>query len=187
MEKSEQEIKEILSKHSKQIRQLNKMLLNIYTISNIRFWYSCLANFRKSEDISKDILQMEAFTTSIVISYGRIFSGGTGTTTLNDKIIPGFLIPIHQEIIDLRHGKYAHHGEHSFFEKNIEVSYIDNSFTITPKIEVEFCLGAPKKWAKLFEWLDAYMYDTVQNTLLYLSSSTGVEWKFPNGPVPSYI
>lgn len=160
MEKSEQEIKEILYKHSKQIEQLNKMLLNMYAISNIRFWYSCLANFRKSEDISRDILQMEAFTTSIVISYGRIFSSGSGSTILNDKIIPDFLVLTHQEIINLRHGRYAHHGEQSFFIKNIDVSYMDFSFIIKPKLEVGFWLGTPKKWADLFEWLDAYMYDT---------------------------
>lgn len=187
MEKSEEEIKEILSKHSKQIEQINKMLLNMYSISNIRFWYSCLSNFRKSEDVNRDILQMEALTTSIIISYGRIFGVGTGSTILNDKIIPDILFPIHKEIINLRHSRYAHHGEDSFLEKAIDVSYDGSSFVIIPKLEIGFWLGAPKKWADLFEWLDGYMYDKVQNTIKSLSSKTGIEWKFPHGSTPLYI
>ncbi|PUV24380.1 hypothetical protein [Sphingobacterium athyrii] len=187
MEKSENEINEILAKHKKQIEQMGKMLLNIYAIANIRFWYSCLANFRKSDDMQKDILQMEALTTSIIVSYGRIFGKGTGTTVLKEQIIPTELMIVHKEIIDLRHAKYAHHGELSTLEKGIEVNYVDSSFMITPKFEIGIWLGAPKHWAPLFEFLDGYMYESLHNTLTHLTMETGVEWKFPHGPTPSWI
>lgn len=141
------------------------MLLNINTLSNIRFWYSCLSNFKKTKDINSDVLQMEALVTSIVMSYGRIFGRGTGSTILNDKIIPDFLLPIHKEIIDMRHGRYAHHDEQSFLEKDIDVNYEDDSFILTPRLEIGFWLGAPKNWAELFKWLDEYMYNTIQDTI----------------------
>ncbi|RKF37187.1 hypothetical protein BCY89_05930 [Sphingobacterium siyangense] len=187
MEKSQLEINEIQQKYSKQIEQMRKMLLNMYAVSNIRFWYSCLSNFRKSDDMFKDIMQMDAFATSIIISYGRIFGKGTGTTKLEEKIIPLDLLNIHNEIIDFRHAKYAHHGELSSFERDIEIHYVDSSFIIDPKLEVGVWLGAPKKWAPLFEWLDGYMYDTFQAKLASLTKETGIEWKFPHGPAPSWI
>lgn len=187
MKKSNEEIDAIKEKCKPQIDQMNKMLLNMYAVSNIRFWYSCLRNFRKTSDIHKDIMKMEAFTTSIIVSYGRIFGSGTGTTILKEKIIPKDLLCVHKQIIDLRHAKYAHHGELSTFEKNIQVEYNDFSFIVIPKVEVEFCLGAPKEWAPLFEWLDEFIYDRLQNMLTSLTRDTGVEWSFPNGPAPSWI
>jgi hypothetical protein len=187
MQKSEQEINKILNDNSKQIEQINKMLLNMNAVSNIRFWCSCLSNFRKSKELNDDILKMEAFTTSIVISYGRIFGSGAESNKLKEKIIPENLFPVHKEIIDLRNGRYAHHGEHSFFEKCTDITYVDYAFVINPKIEVGFWFGISKKWEELFEWLDGYMYDTMHKTLLSLSDKTGVEWKFPNGPAPLYI
>lgn len=187
MKKSEKEIEEILYKYKKQIDQMSKMLLNANSLASIRFWYSYLSNFRKSDDIHQDILQMEAYTTSIIVSYGRIFSGGTGSTVLKEKVIPVELLAIHKEIIDLRHAKYAHHGELSTLEMDIEVGYIDSAFIVTPKLEVGFWLGAPKKWAPLFEWLDEFMYDTFQNALTSLTKETGVAWKFPHGPAPTWI
>lgn len=187
MEKSEQEITEIKEKYQRQIDQMSKMLLNMYAVANIRFWYSCLRNFRKSGDIDSDLKQMDAFATSIIISYGRIFTGAQGAKKLNDNIIPFDLLPVHKQIIDLRHAKYAHHGELSTFEKDLQVEYIDSSFIITPKLEVEFCLGAPKEWAPLFEWLDEFMYNNIHDMLASLTKETGIEWKFPHGPTPPWI
>lgn len=185
--KKKEDIEVILSSHKKQIDLIEKMLLNMYDVSNIRFWFSHLSKFKKSENIYTDILQMEAFTQSIVISYGRIFGSGTGSTILNDKIIPEFLLPIHKEIIDLRHGKYAHHGQKSFLDKGVNIKFVDSYFIIEPTIDVGLYLGAPKKWNALFEWLDTYMYNKIQERLNFLSKTTGIEWKFATGPEPSYI
>lgn len=187
MKKTEQEIQQILSKYNKQILQINKMLLNMYDISNIRFWCSLLSSFRKSEDLYRDILEMEALVNTIVMSYGRLFGEGKGSTILNANIIPEIHLSVHREIIDLRHGRYAHHGERSFLEKDVDVKYQNCSFIIVPKIEIGFYLGSPKNWHKLFEWLDGHMYNTIKNKLESLSKKSGVEWKFPHGPAPSYI
>lgn len=48
MEKSPQEIEEIKQKYKPQIDRMDKMLLNKYSIANIRYWYACLSYFPKS-------------------------------------------------------------------------------------------------------------------------------------------
>jgi len=101
MSKSEREIQDILEEYQAHIERLNMMLLNMFAVSNIRYWYRCLSHFKKSPNLHEDIMQMDALTTSIVISYGRLFGKGTNTTMLNERVIPEPLRQIHKSIIDL--------------------------------------------------------------------------------------
>lgn len=41
------------------------------------------------------------------------FLEGTGSSMLNKSIIPVELQDVHEEITNLRNGKYPHHGEHN--------------------------------------------------------------------------
>lgn len=57
MNKNDKEIEAIKEKYHKQIEKMGKMILNMYAVSNIRFWYSCLKNFRKSDDQARVYLK----------------------------------------------------------------------------------------------------------------------------------
>lgn len=187
MEKSEQEIIEIKKKYRRHIEKLEKMQLNAFAVSNIRYWYNCLSKLPKSTDLFYDFMLIDAFTTSIIISYGRLFGQGTGTTTLNKADIRKDLIPIHDEIIELRHARYAHHGGHSSIVKKNFIEYVDSSFCLSQEIQIDGWLGAPKHWGALFKWIDEYNYNSIHDILLYLTKETGIEWKFPHGPTPPWI
>ncbi len=187
MEKSEQEINDIKQRYKPQIDRMDKMLLNIYSIANIRFWYACLSHFRKSEDIHQDIMQMEAFATSIIIAYGRLFGETKGTIVLKKEELPKDLLPVHNQIISLRNNRYAHHGEHSTLEKKTKIDYIDSTIIVSQEIQIDFWLGAPKEWGQLFKWLDAHMYNTLHKTLDYLTKETGIEWKSIHREPPPWI
>src|SRR6218665_3121659 len=184
MNNSEKEPKAILEENRKHIERLDKMVLNMYSVANIRYWYWCLSNFKVSPNIHEDIMKMDALTTSIVISYGRLFGQGTGTTVLNKAILPVELTPIHDAIIDLRNGRYAHHGDHETINTQINIEFNGSSFVITPSMQFVFCLGAPKEWKPLFEWLDAHMHETIHKQLDFLTRTTGIQWEFPDGPAP---
>lgn len=187
MNKTEKEIQDIQDKYRRHIERLEKRILNMYAVSNIRYWYWCLSNFKKSPDLHEDIMQMEAFTTSIVVSYGNLFGGGTGATMLAKEDIPKELQQVHKSIINLRHARYAHHGEHETINKNIQIEFNDSSFIVTPKMEFIVCLGAPKEWEPLFKWLDEYMHESLNKTLDFLSKETGVKWEIHSGPAPHWI
>lgn len=187
MNMPEKEIQDIQKKYRPNIEQLNKKLLNMYSVAHIRYWYWCLSNFRKTSNPHEDIMQMDAFTTSIVIAYGRLFGKGTGTISLNKSIAPEDLKQIHENIINLRHGRYAHHGEHKTIKKNINVKYTNSSFVVTQSIEYIICLGAPKEWEALFRWIDEYMHQTLQKQLDFLTKKTGIKWEVPSGPTPDWV
>lgn len=187
MNLSDKEITQIKEKYRFQIDRLDKMMLNMYAVSNIRYWYDNLSNIPVSENHHRDFMLIEALTTSIVISYGRLFGETNGTITLDKKHIPKNLIPVHQQIIDLRNERYAHHGKHSSVEKNISIKNLDSAFIVLPDINIGFWMGAPKHWAPLFKWLDEYLYNTTQKILSFLTRETGIEWKMTHGETPPWI
>ncbi|WP_426330044.1 hypothetical protein [Pedobacter sp. R-06] len=187
MDKTESEIDLLIKENQRHIERLNKMILNLHSVANIRFWYWSLGNFSKSSNIHKDLMNMDALTTSIVISYGRLFAGGNGSIKLKDDIIPDSFKLVHDAIIDLRNQKYAHHGGHRSIESVIKIEYIDSTLSIFPTMNLDICFGAPKEWASLFEWLDNFMYANIDKQLFFLTRKTGIEWKIPHGDAPEWV
>lgn len=78
MQKIAIEIAKIVEENQPDIDRLKKMAFNIQSVANIRYWYWLLANFKKTPNQHEDLMAMEALTTSIIISYGRLFSAGNG-------------------------------------------------------------------------------------------------------------
>lgn len=187
MIRTEGEIQELIIKHQSDIDRLEKMLLNIHSVACIRFWYWRLGNFAKTPQIHEDLMTMDALTTSIVMSYGRLFSSGNGSTKLNNNIIPPSFKLVHQHIIDLRNTKYAHHGGHESIESNLGFDFQGGCINVIPNLEILICFGAPKEWGPLLEWIDTYMHETIEKQLSLLTKKTGIEWKMPNGDAPRWI
>lgn len=118
MKLTDNEVKEILDQNSKRIEGIEKMALNVYAIHNIRYWYSHLLNFPVSQNRLQDMMQIEAYTTSISVAYGRLFGEGQGKVTkLERNILPEEYLHIHDEIINLRHGRCQ--GKHRESIKNV--------------------------------------------------------------------
>jgi hypothetical protein len=184
---TEEEKQELINKHQPDIDRLEKMLLNIHSVASIRFWYWRLGNFVKSPHLYEDLMTMDALTTSIVMSYGRLFNAGTGTTKMSTKIIPSSFELVHQDIIKLRNNKYAHHGGHESIESKVALEVKEEYINVTPNLEIIMCLGAPKEWGALFEWLDNYMHEIIEKQLSYLTKKTGIKWNMPNGEAPRWI
>lgn len=188
MELSENEVKEIFKQNFKQIKSIEKMALNYFTLHNIRYWYSLLFNYSVAEITINELLQIEALTTSISIAYGRLFGKNeAGTKKLEHDIIPKEFSLAHNEIINLRHKRYAHHGEDSAISKSVKPQYIGGRFKIELNIEIGFYYGAAKHWAPLFAWLDKYMYETLHKNIESLTQKTGYIWEMPNGPAPKWV
>lgn len=184
---NDQHIK-IKEKYSAEISQIEKMVLNMATVSSIRYWYQRLSNFKATEDAFNDIREMDALTTSIIIAYGRLFGKGDGSSKIRVKDIPEPLRSTHKEIIDFRHARYAHHGKHNSTKIRLEVNFNESEscFVITPNLYMGMYLGAPTHWGALFEWIDLHNYYALQNKLNQLKKATGVTWTITQGPAPDY-
>lgn len=184
---TDQQIK-IKEEHSAEISQIEKMVLNMAAVSSIRYWYHRLSNFKATKDAFNDIREIDALTTSIIIAYGRLFGKGDGSTKIRVKDIPEPLRSTHDEIIDFRHARYAHHGKHNSIKIRVEVNFNESEdcFVITPNLNFGLYLGAPSHWGPLFEWLDLHNYNALQNKLNHLKKKTGVTWTINKGPTPDY-
>ncbi|MGJ1417536.1 MULTISPECIES: hypothetical protein [Sphingobacterium] len=187
LSESEEYLNIITIKYRKDIEQLNKMLLNMYALSSIRYWYSRLDSFNDKSNYQESLLMLEGLTTSIVISYGRIFQSGNGATTLSRSIIPAELRKVHDYILLLRNKKYAHHEKHNSIEAKIELKYVDSTISVDANIQMVFCWGAPREWKPLFKWLDEYFYTNIHKQLDRLTNMTGVRWDIPNIEKPYWI
>jgi hypothetical protein len=185
--KSSTDLDEVLAEHDHLIKGLEKMILNMNAVHNIRYWYWCLSNFPKSQNLHEDMMKMDTFTTSIIISYGRLFGDGDGATKLRKDKVPESVRHVHDDIINLRHGRYAHHGEHETIKTRLGIQANGSSIFVNPGINFLVCLGAPKEWAPLFQWLDKYMYEILYKRLDLLTKKTGIEWKIQDGPPPHWI
>lgn len=130
---------------------------------------------------------MDAFTTSIIISYGRLFGDGEGATKLKRENVPEIVRHVHDDIINLRHGRYAHHGKHETIETRLGIQTSGSSIFINPSINFLVCLGAPKEWAPLFQWLDGHMHEMLNKRLDLLTNKTGIKWEIQDGPPPHWI
>ena len=92
-----------------------------------------------------------------------------------------------QQIIELRHTKYAHHGGHESIEPKLELDFRGECINVIPNLEILVCFGAPKEWGPLLEWIDGYMHETIAKQLSLLTDKTGIEWKMPDGDAPRWV
>ncbi|QPH38644.1 hypothetical protein [Pedobacter endophyticus] len=181
------DVKNIINENQEHIERLKKMLLNILSVSNIRFWYWKLDHFRISENIYEDLMEMDALMTSIIVSYGRLFNSSFGSTRMNEGIVPNNLREMHKHILDLRNNKYAHHGGHQSIQPNISIENKGTHLNVALGAEIGTWLGAPQEWKELFEWLDGYMHSEVKKKLAMLTKLTGIEWKIQDHDAPWWI
>lgn len=170
-----------------EIENIRKMCLNMYSLHSIRFWYSKLNQYARLSDIQENLTMIEGLTTSIIISYGRIFQSGKGATRIRRSKIPEDLRKVHDGIMELRNKKYAHHEIHKSVTTKVELAYEDSKIVIVPKLEVYFHFGAPVHWAALFEWLDEYFYNNLAIQVSNLEKKSGIPWVMPHGDPPPWI
>lgn len=152
-----------------------------------------IVNVLLTDDTYSDLTEDEKYILMAMADTGARdgeivkFGESKGTTQLQKSSIPEHLQEIHQNIIDLRHGRYAHHGDHETIETRSEIKFNGSSFIVTPSMQFIFCLGAPKEWAPLFQWLDEHMHEMLHKKLDFLTKQTGIKWEIPNGPAPEWI
>lgn len=186
MTNHQQAIEDMGERFSSEIERLDKMALNIFAINNIQYIYNRL-NKINIEMTMEFFMEVETLTTSLVVAYGRLFGQTTGTTKLNPKIIPPNLRPIHDELLDYRNSRYAHHGDHDTIDTGIELLFDGKQVTVNPKMEIGFWVSASKNWAPLFPWLNEYIFNSMNKQLEHLTKISGVTWTMNYGEKPTWV
>lgn len=168
-----------------EIDRLNKMMANIFAANSIEYNYSRLSKMHFSPSM-EFFLEVEGLTASLVISYGRLFSQTTGTTKLKRDLIPEHLRKVHDEIMSLRHERYAHHGAHPSIRSKIRLTLDGDTVFVNPRMKIRFWVGASKEWKPLILWLREFLFDETQRQLEHLTRISGVQWQMVTDDAPTY-
>lgn len=182
---SNDEATHLLQRHKADLDRLRRMVPNMLAVSSIRFIYDRLSKMEPSVSV-EFMFEVDALTSAIATSYGRLFTQTTGVTKLNESIIPSHLRSIHDQVMSLRHERYAHHGDHNSLKTLLCVEWDGTKFAVVPQMLIGMWFGASKDWAPLFAWMDSYLFQQVQRHTDHLAKVTGQPWAFADGPPPSW-
>jgi hypothetical protein len=109
-EAAKQEKSDILRIVDKDIQGLIRLANAVPTASSLSYIFHRLRT-AKVDVTAEAIMEHEMLTTAFVVTYARLFVSGKGGGMSRDQI-PAHLQTVHDDIIDLRHQRYAHNGGH---------------------------------------------------------------------------
>ncbi|MCG1031794.1 hypothetical protein J5S76_07345 [Bacillus amyloliquefaciens] len=173
--------KEMLAKADEDIMNLKRLVKMMTTVSSLNFIHQRLRN--TSFEITIDsALEHEMLTTAFVVTYSRLFVGTTGASRISEKKIPKHLKNVHSELMEIRHQRYAHNGEHESISSSIEIEFSGGVFDILLNYELGMYVGGRDEWVDLVQFVNQYVYDQICKNLDRLREKTGHIWNFSQGP-----
>lgn len=172
---------------AKDIARLNRMTNNFFSLNVAEYAFDRLSALPPTPNSIEFMLEVEALTTGLVTSYGRLFTSSDGSIKLKDDIVPDHLRPVHDEIMDFRNRRYAHHGAHPSITTSTTLSAEDQEIVLDQQMSFEFRVGVAAHWGPLIVWLREYLHDRIQSELQYLSSKSGFVWRMRQGAPPSWV
>lgn len=185
-EESKERGNEILKIADKDIQNLIRLANAFPTVASLRYIFHRLRN-TKFELNTESYLDQEILTTAFIVTYSRLFVSGTGGAGVSRDQIPAHLLSVHDDIIDIRHKRYAHNGGHETIGTGLQLGFDGADFHIKMQMTLGFYINGRNEWAELIAFIDAHMHDRLQKILGRLKTKTGCEWVFPNGPAPNWV
>lgn len=181
------DIPRLEEEYANDIARLNRMTNNIFSLNVAEYAFDRLSALPPTPNSMEFMLEVEALTTGLVTSYARLFTSSDGSIKLKDDIVPGHLRPVHDEMMDFRNRRYAHHGAHPSITTSTTLSAEGQEIVLDQQMSFEFRVGVAAHWGPLIAWLREYLHDRIQSELQYLSSKSGFVWRMRQGPPPSWI
>lgn len=168
------------------LKVLVRLLRAVPTTASLSYIYHQLRAAR-FEVTTKAYLEQDVLTTAFVVTYGRLFAKGSGTSGFSPTNIPKHLRFVHDEIIELRNKRYAHNGLHDSVSSALSLSFDGAVVRIQSRIALGSYVGGRGEWAELIAFIDAEMHERLMAVLRRLRERTGYDWKFPTGEKPDWV
>lgn len=179
---TEQDAKAYIDKNRKHIDRLKRTVTNLVTAQDLILYLRRLKEVGEKAKLTSDfhdVKDIEAYLTVLVMSYGRLFTESKGAPVLRRKIIPAHLITAHDELISLRHERYAHHGNHTTVTTVLDLLVMENEVEAKIQWQAFVYNGPAPQWEELFEWIHKHIEDLVTKEFAFLST-TGKQWVSPS-------
>ncbi|MEL6828234.1 MAG: hypothetical protein AAFN91_18455 [Pseudomonadota bacterium] len=161
------------------IERLRKTITNLTTTHHVLYFFEKLEHMKVEDftSVTEDwMMEMEAYLTTISVSYGRLFAESKGARVLKKKLIPKHLQEAHDEVIALRNERYAHHGDHITTAPELELLVNEKEVLTHLHWRSNMPNGAPLSWKDLFLWADNFLKASFQKQMAYMSQTSGKEW-----------
>lgn len=180
MSLTEEDARAYVRNNINHLNRLRKTITTLATAQDILRYMSRLHEACERARISYEaetLMDIDAFTTAIVMSYGRLFNESKGAPVFKKKLIPTHLLMVHEEIISLRNERYAHHGDHKTLAAELKL------FIKEDRVDVKIIWRASVKkeispdWQELFEWTHSYIKNSFHKQIDYLDRTSGKKWK----------
>ena len=177
---------DMLQVADKDIKSLIRLANAVPTTASLSYIYHRLRT-AKFDMTAEALMEQELLTTAFVVTYSRLFVSGNGGSGVSRDEIPAHLQGIHDDIIDIRHKRYAHNGGHETIASGIKIDFDDTEVRVNLQMSLGFYMGGRNEWGELITFIDGHMHERLQKILGRLKAKTGYEWKFPNGPGPDWV
>jgi len=168
------------------IKGLIRLINAIPTTSSLSYIYHRL-RISVTEVTPAAMMEQEVLTTAFIVTYARLFAKGNGAIKLSKSDIPDRLKSVHDDIMDLRHKRYAHNDVHKTVSSGIEVIFDDDGFHLRVQMSFGLYFGGRDEWKELITFIDAHMHERLFRILDRLTKKTGYKWSFPSGPAPDWV
>lgn len=185
-EKTKRLGKDVLKMADADLQNLVRLSKAIPTSMSLSYIYHRLRT-AKFDLTMEDCLEQEMLTTAFIVTYSRLFISGNGVKGISRDIIPAHLKKVHDEIIDIRHKRYAHNGGHETVGSGLEIFYAESKFNLSMQLSFGFFKGGRDEWKELITIVDAHMHEMLYKILARLKEKTGYEWTTSTGPTPDWI
>ncbi|MEQ1955393.1 hypothetical protein [Mesorhizobium sp. CN2-181] len=167
------------------IKSLIRLINAVPTTASLGYIYHRLRT-TEFDVTSEALMEQELLTTAFVVTYSRLFVSGSGAGGFSRDQIPSHLQGVHDDIIDIRHKRYAHNDRHGSITGAIKIDFDDTEVRVNLQMGLGLYIGGRNEWQELITFLDERMYERLQKILGRLSAKTGYKWKFPVGPGPDW-
>ncbi|NKX75013.1 hypothetical protein HGG73_12690 [Rhodobacteraceae bacterium R_SAG3] len=181
-----QEGEDLLRIADNDIQGLIRLLNAIPTTSSLSYIYHRLRT-SVTEVTQAAVMEQEVLTTAFIVTYARLFASSNGTIKLSRSDIPDRLKSVHDDIMDLRHKRYAHNDAHKTVSNGVGVIFDDDGFSLRAQMSLGLYFGGRDEWKDLITFIDAHMHERLFRILDRLTKKTGYKWSFPSGPAPDWV
>lgn len=183
-EATEDHLLSIVRSAEKEIYQLNLLGSALPTMVSLRYIQYRLAN--TPFDLSTEsMLETDMLMSVFAVTYKRLVDGVSGSG-ISRKKLPERLRPVHDYLIEVRNKRFAHNGGHPSISSGIEVTFVDDKFSVKLNHQMGIYIQGANEWEELVVFLDGLMHSRLHKQLGILKEKTGYEWVVPGGATPPW-
>ena len=175
----------ILKSVDNELSQLVRLLNSFATLVTLKHVQKRLSAYKFEPEMGA-FLELELLITAFVVTYVRLHHGGQQSGFSRDSL-PEKLRSVHDEVIDLRNKRFAHHDEHDSVSSALEIFHEDNRFEVKFGISFGFYVGGRTEWPDLVKSVEVLYNERIEKLLERLKQKTGHDWALQEGPPPENV